>query len=64
MLSIGNVFLVRGCEKTIIQIQETDAVAESAASQNDYEGNWLKGKSGRNIAFQYYPTQPTASLRV
>ena len=31
--TVGNVFLVRGCEKTMVQIQETGAVAESAASQ-------------------------------
>ena len=32
MKTVGNVFLVRGCEKTIIQIHETGAVAEPAAS--------------------------------
>ena len=30
--TVGNAFLVRGCEKTMVQIQETGAVAESAAS--------------------------------
>ena len=30
--TVGNIFLVRGCKKTIVHIQETGAVAESAAS--------------------------------
>ena len=30
--TVGNVFPVSGCKKTIGQIQETGAVAESAAS--------------------------------
>ena len=30
--TVGNVFLEIGCEKTIVQIQKTGAVAESAAS--------------------------------
>ena len=30
--NVGNAFLVRGCEKTMAQIQETGAVAKSAAS--------------------------------
>ena len=30
--TVGNVFLVEGCEKTVVHIQETGAITESAAS--------------------------------
>ena len=40
--TVGNGFLVRGCEKTMVQIQKTDAVAESAASHLEKETYLLR----------------------
>ena len=59
--TVGNVFLVEGCEKTVVHIQETGAVTESAASNqamtqkhsNTIHQAMQKGKKQKKTKTEY-----------